>query len=628
MDMVNNRNLFAEWISHNPNHKYNKGTVSRYISAIQHCGIWLGIKLDKDIFNISEYDELSRTEKKLRGLSNFEAVNKSHGNGSLSAALTLYGKHLQDISKKEDTSEWWPSLSEYDPHITKGNWIKILKNPDFITPKRAAILAAFHAEGDAATCLQLADKYHKDAPSISGSCTTMSKKVADLTSCPIFESDGKKQYWSLLFQSKSAGKDVVGSNLWKLRPELSAVIDETDIMDYLWKIGEPPKVLSPKEALESIKHYIAASGFTYDNNLIENFYLSLKSKPFVILAGTSGTGKTRLVRLFAGAIGATAANGRYCQVAVRPDWSDSTDLFGHVDLNGKSIQGKILPFLKKADEDREHPYILCLDEMNLARVEYYMSDFLSIIESRDLEEGKITSDPIMTNDEYGGDQYAIKNYGEIKFPQNLYIVGTVNMDETTFPFSRKVLDRANTIEFNYVNLSHEFSTETEKMEPYEAANDFLISEYLVLDRDCRAFASDINPICDNLEAINQILKKANAHVGYRVRDEIVFYLLNNKKADLLSEDEAFDNAIMQKILPRIQGSSNSVREMLCELFAWLTGQKVGTNANDTDVAAAMQKVIDDSNKPAGTKLRYPKSAEKIAFMVKRFEEDGFTSYWL
>ena len=97
--------------------------------------------------------------------------------------------------------------------------------------------------------------------------------------------------------------------------------------------------MTVREKMAIIEAYIKAKGFTYDRGLIENFYLSLKSKPFVILAGTSGTGKTRLVRLFAEAIGATKENGRYEQVAVRPDWSDSTDLFGHVDLNGKFIPG-------------------------------------------------------------------------------------------------------------------------------------------------------------------------------------------------------------------------------------------------------------------------------------------------
>ena len=393
-------------------------------------------------------------------------------------------------------------------------------------------------------------------------------------------------------------------------------------------VGGKSEKMPVKDIIKHICSYIEGAGFNYDTGLIENFYLSLKSKPFVILAGTSGTGKTRLVRLFAEAIGATSANGRYCQVAVRPDWSDSTDLFGHADLNGKFVPGAILPFLKEATNHPNHPYILCLDEMNLARVEYYMSDFLSIIESRDLSDGKITSDLIMTTDKYGNDQEAIKAYGEIGFPQNLYIVGTVNMDETTFPFSRKVLDRANTIEFNYVNLGLHFSDTHDVVEPYEADNSLLMSEYLVLNRDCHDYFDLIGPICAQLESMNQVLQKANAHVGYRVRDEIVFYMLNNKKANLLVENEAFDNVIMQKILPRIQGSSNSVRDMLCEFFALLTGQKVSTSVNVSDVVVAMQKTIDDSKRFDDKKLSYQKSAEKIVFMVKRFEEDGFTSYWL
>lgn len=93
--------------------------------------------------------------------------------------------------------------------------------------------------------------------------------------------------------------------------------------------------------------------------MIENFYLSLKSKPFVILAGTSGTGKTRLVKLFAEAVGATTENGRYKMVSVRPDWSDSSDLFGHVDLHGKFIPGAITDFVKRAEIDRMRPYFLC-----------------------------------------------------------------------------------------------------------------------------------------------------------------------------------------------------------------------------------------------------------------------------
>ena len=130
-------------------------------------------------------------------------------------------------------------------------------------------------------------------------------------------------------------------------------------------------------------------------------------------------------------------------------------------------------------------------------------------------------------------------------------------------------------------------------------------------------------VCKELQAINEILSKANAHVGYRVRDEIVFYMLNNKVEDeLLTYDEAFDNEIMQKILPRIQGSSVSIINMLCELFkicALDQNQKNGDTASER-----MRKVLSD----ASIKCKYRKSAEKLELMVRRFEEDGFTSYWL
>lgn len=135
--------------------------------------------------------------------------------------------------------------------------------------------------------------------------------------------------------------------------------ENTEIIE----VKEGEEQLSTKETLASIKNYIAAKGFTFDECLVENYYLSLKSKPFVILAGTSGTGKTRLVRLFAEAIGATSQNGRYKLVSVRPDWSDSSDLFGHVNLNDKFIPGAIIDFVKQAELDCKNPYFLCLDEM-------------------------------------------------------------------------------------------------------------------------------------------------------------------------------------------------------------------------------------------------------------------------
>lgn len=417
-------------------------------------------------------------------------------------------------------------------------------------------------------------------------------------------------------------------------PEEKELCDDLEKMMIIYKeyAGEKPdesssnlprggeEQLETKDVVARIKSYIAARGFQYSDGLVENFYLSLKSKPFVILAGTSGTGKTRLVQLFAQAIGAA-----YKMVPVRPDWSDSSDLFGHINLNGEFVPGAITEFVFDASENRDKPYILCLDEMNLARVEYYMSDILSVIESRDFDaEGRIVTAPLMSAAQCGSRECDQK-YAGMQLSENLYIVGTVNMDETTFPFSKKVLDRANTIEFSFVDLESPFAKEPVNIatEPVQTDNTFLKTEYLILQKDCIGEAESVGQYCLELQKINKILQSANAHVGYRVRDEIVFYLLNNKKAGgLLTDDEAMDNEILQKILPRIQGSSIVIKEMLLALFKVCVGNHAGIQPEQSDLVKNIMSLASDSNS------RYRKSAEKIAFMIRRYEEDGFTSYWL
>ena len=455
--------------------------------------------------------------------------------------------------------------------------------------------------------------------------------------CWFFEADnlelGQVKRWKLKYQGKiyelqvrieSADRRRVrifwnmelGKWLEKYREAKSATATFQRTGDHIFELtmtGDETE-MKPAEKLNAIKAYIGGKGFSYEDQLIENFYLSLKSKPFVILAGTSGTGKTRLVRLFAEAIGA-----KYHQVAVRPDWSDSTDLFGHTDLNGTFIPGCVLEFLVEAQRNPNHPYILCLDEMNLARVEYYMSDFLSVIETREFRGDKIMTDPLVPITVYGKDTDALHKYGEVLFPENLYVVGTVNMDETTFPFSRKVLDRANTIEFNYVNLVPDYSGTVEGTRLKET-NSFLKTEYVLLAQCPEDEQGTIGEFCVQLEKINKILQTANAHVGYRVRDEICFYMLNNRVARLMSDDDAMDHEIMQKILPRIQGSGASVKEMLCRLFKEILAGDYDRQGGD---AAGMEKKLDEN-----TRIRYKLSAQKVMFMVRRFEEDGFTSYWL
>ena len=384
---------------------------------------------------------------------------------------------------------------------------------------------------------------------------------------------------------------------------------------------EGEEELQTEEQLAKIAAFIRAKGFVYDDDLLKNFYLSLKAKPFVLLAGTSGTGKTRLVRLFAEAIGAYGS-GRYKQIAVKPDWSDSTDLFGHVNLDNKFVPGAIIEFIKKAADDQDKlPHILCLDEMNLARVEYYFSDFLSIMETRDWDEGEIVTDNLVPKICYSGDEEAEKMYSSLMIPENLYIVGTVNMDETTFPFSKKVLDRANTIEFSYVNLDLPNEILLNDAETVEVRNDFLRANYLNLRTDCVDHWEAVKNINEKISAINAVLEKGEAHFGYRMRDEIVFYMLYNEELGLLAEKEAFDNQIMQKVLPRIQGSSETTANILRELFKLCAGSFTGKNGQ-TD-GRKMESYLSDKSP-----VDYPNSAEKICKMLRRYEDDDFTSFWV
>ena len=373
--------------------------------------------------------------------------------------------------------------------------------------------------------------------------------------------------------------------------------------------------LSKTEVLKNIKNYIDSQGFSFDANLIANYYLSLRAKPFVILAGTSGTGKTKLVELFAEAIGATYDNGQYLLVPVRPDWSDSTDLLGHMNLNGEFVPGAIVDFICEANkqENLNKPYFLCLDEMNLARVEYYLSDILSVIETRKhREDGTIGSLPLFNanyfNDETkiaGTDEYAKEKYQNVYLSENLYIVGTVNMDETTFPFSKKVLDRANTIEFSKVDtLVPDFSTMDNdgSGETIMVTNDFLKADYTKI-KECSAQKDLVAEDCKILQELNEILEKAEAHVGYRVRDEIEFYLLYSREiSELMQIDNAFDNEIMQKILPRIQGSGEVIVKLLEDLIEFCGAETV----------------------------KYSKSKAKLEAMKERCGEygQGYTSYWL
>ncbi|KIL40254.1 ATPase [Gordoniibacillus kamchatkensis] len=381
------------------------------------------------------------------------------------------------------------------------------------------------------------------------------------------------------------------------------------------------------ERLQAVKAYIHQKGFAYPDHLIENFYLSLKSRPFVILAGVSGTGKTKLVKLFAEALGATSENGQFTLIPVRPDWSDPSDLLGYKDLNHIFRLGPLTEVLIEAAKpaNQHKPYFICIDEMNLARVEHYFSDMLSVLETQERRGDRIVTDPLIRTSALVSEEDK-QRYGNLILPDNVYLIGTVNMDETTHPFSKKVLDRANTIEFNYINLDQFPSSQTISggSQPIAASNAFLRSDYLQLvDVYHSEYKQLIEQTTDKLVQINDILESIHSHVGFRIRDAICFYLIYNQQAQLLTQEAAFDLQLLQKILPRIQGSSASVRRVLLQLLEITLGKKLNKSELEEDAAELWKDTVKTVESAS-----YPQSARKIIFMLRRLDEDGFTSYWL
>ena len=300
-----------------------------------------------------------------------------------------------------------------------------------------------------------------------------------------------------------------------------------------------------RDNINKIYRNIKSKGFIFSYEDLSNFYLSLKTKPFLILAGISGTGKSKLVKLFAEAIGATTSNNQYNIISVKPDWNDSTELFGYKNINDEFIPGQLTRIIREASkpENINKPYFVCLDEMNLARVEYYLSEYLSIIESRYFgDNNRLLTDRIFSKGYLPEDNL----YANLRIPENLYIIGTVNMDDTTFAFSRKVLDRVNTIEFSDVRLDIlDFDFE-DNIENMNLDNSWFKTSYLSIKDAIKADREYVKKVNKEIIEINNIMAMGNKHFGYRVRDEIVFYMLENKRYGLLEEHIAFDYQIMQK----------------------------------------------------------------------------------
>ena len=297
---------------------------------------------------------------------------------------------------------------------------------------------------------------------------------------------------------------------------------------------------------------------------------SLLSKPFVILSGNSGTGKTRIATRFAKYLEKKNDSGmtNHLLVPVGADWTDNTKILGYYNPLADGGAGKyektdVFRFIERAGANPEIPFFLILDEMNLSHVERYFSDFLSKMELLDYKEN---SEPVF---------FDIPGYGKLELPKNLFITGTVNIDETTYMFSPKVLDRANVIEFKpemedvLDNLLKSSNGDDDKTAEPGVAEGFMKLANEVrsgtIPEEVQTVLEGIKPI---LESFYKELEKCGFEFAYRTVKEIRLYAIAAFKTAEGEKPIATDIAdiqILQKILPKIHGNKKQIGNLLEEL---------------------------------------------------------------
>ncbi len=338
--------------------------------------------------------------------------------------------------------------------------------------------------------------------------------------------------------------------------------------------------------IETIVERVRARGFALDEALIRAYHVALQTKPLVILPGISGTGKTRLTRLYADAVynmPSGQQNEHYLLVAVQPDWHNARDLLGYYNaLTSTFHPTPFLRFLLRAAADPATPYFVCLDEMNLARPEYYLAPILSALETEDHEID--LGVPGATVESTTGE--TLQN--PFRLPLNIRITGTVNVDESTHTLSDKLLDRANVIELTDVDLAA-------FRQSYRGAID--------------------EAAWQTINQIHEIVTRAGQPFGYRTVSEMLRYI--EQARGVLPANQALDQQIRQKILPKLRGEDTPrLRRALTSLLELLLGmpQSVWNRA-----AAVKPEQV--------ARGPFPSSAEKVRRMLERLDSEGFTDFY-
>jgi MoxR-like ATPase len=355
------------------------------------------------------------------------------------------------------------------------------------------------------------------------------------------------------------------------------------------------------------------------DRLVRSFVAAMATKPFVILTGLSGSGKTQLAL----SLGRWFGVSRLLVTPVRPDWTGAEALFGYEDALQVTVGGRRpwhvpepLEFMLRAAKDPGHPYLLVLDEMNLAHVERYFADVLSGMESRE------DCLPNLERDDEGRWHVAISGPEKITVPRNLFVAGTVNVDETTYMFSPEVLDRANTFEFRVVtdNLLHS----ARRPVYVKAGEPALVRGFLAIATDDNWHLENPSPVADavdtQLRALHRLLSDGGFEFGHRVFYEAMRFSSLLAKAGEANADVALDHIILQKVLPRMHGSRRRLEPSLHALGSFCVD--LGYEAGALN---KISKTFDPTAPPSGAP-RLPVSFDKIQRMARTLHANQFASF--
>jgi len=404
-------------------------------------------------------------------------------------------------------------------------------------------------------------------------------------------------------------------------PDVTGTNDEEEL-------GESPEPdFSLADGIESAIDYIESRGFKYEPWHVAQYVTAVRTKPFTILAGITGTGKSKLPALVA------AATGSACElIPVRPDWTDSSDVLGYVDLQGSFRPGRLLEIFREAMTQDDRHWVCVIDEMNLARVEQYFAEILSNIEDRRQQTSGGFASGTLVGHALGQDD---EEWAGVYLPPNLALVGTVNMDESAHGFSRKVLDRAFTLELSDIDLKDwRGSSDTEPPRPRIWPTSAWHPRAIMLGRLDQLTHEEeelVDRVVAQLIEVNGVLRQAQLQLGYRSRDEIALFVLHAQDVSGAfrerdgSKVDPIDLAIQMKVLPRILGGSNSIRGVLSGLLGWAHD---GTPRSAEDVGELVSSWEEGGRKDKLVGSLFPRSAARLCLMWQRLEHEGFTSFWL